>query len=73
MSEGVWNSQTSMVEWGVKGQDKFGNSTGNERGNGLSRYGAPVSPLPKLPNRETMRVFPNGREKLGGKEVPKDF
>jgi hypothetical protein len=72
MSQGVWNSQTSQVEWGVKGQERFG----NER-NGLSRYGnmgaAPLSPLPKMPNRETLRIFPDGREKLGGKELPTNF
>ena len=63
-----WQSENSVVEWGAKGQER-------ER-NGLSRYGSggagPVSPLPRLP-RETMRVFPNGRAKLGGKEVPTNF
>lgn len=75
MSENGWESRTSVVEWGAKGQ---GFGSGNERGNGLSRYGAPtpVSPLPRLPVgsiRDTLRVFPNAREKLGGKELPKDF
>ena len=73
MSQGVWSSQTSLVEWGVKGEERLG----VER-NGLSRYGPPVVPVSSLPKelinpRETMRVFPNGRDKLGGKEIKINF
>jgi hypothetical protein len=71
--EGGLNSQMSIVEWGSKGKNRFGNGNERERRNGLSRYGAPVIPLPRLPNRDTLRVFPNAREKLGGKQLPKDF
>jgi len=72
-----------MSEKGFQGQDQ---TQWAERGNG--KYGPewPLSPLPAGMGhdqglgsenvggpRETMRVFPNQREKLGGKDFPSNF
>ena len=76
MSQESWINQTSQAQWGDQGNGKYGPAGGdawpltpsyssNEQG--LGRNNSDSS------QRETMRVFPNGREKLGGKDFPSNF
>ena len=79
-------TEHGMSEKGFSEQG-LGQTQWAERGNGTYGPEWPLSPLPlayaqdqgleRNPSvgsqRETMRVFPNGREKLGGKEFPSNF
>jgi len=74
-------------EMSEKGFGEHSETQWAERGNGTYGPEWPLSPHPVSAGqdqglesgssvgiqRETMRVFPNGREKLGGKEFPSNF
>jgi len=74
------NNEMSEKGFGEHGETQWG-----ERGNGTYGPEWPLSPHPVAQEqelernasvgsqRETMRVFPNGRQKLGGAEFPSNF
>jgi hypothetical protein len=73
MSEEKWINQTNQVQWGDQGNGNYGpqpwplTPSTDVIEQGLGRNASVNS------QRETMRVFPNGRQKLGGKEFPTNF